>query len=146
MEMPNLITLFLNLQFLYSSLNPYLPYPTLHFLSLFLMAHATQYLTCMSMYHILYVHTCSGPQWCPTLCNPIDCSLPGSSVRGIFQERIMQWVAVSFSRWSSRPRDQTLIVVSLALAASSLPLCHLGIPLLYTHVYIHIHVCVCVCV
>ena len=144
--MPNLITLFLNLQFLYSSLNPYLPYPTLHFLSLFLMAHATQYLTCMSMYHILYVHTCSGPQWCPTLCNPIDCSLPGSSVRGIFQERIMQWVAVSFSRWSSRPRDQTLIVVSLALAASSLPLYYLGIPLLYTHVYIHIHVCVCVCV
>ena len=36
-------------------------------------------------------------QSCPTLCNPIDCSLPGSSVHGIFQARILQWVATSFS-------------------------------------------------
>ena len=46
-------------------------------------------------------------QPCPTLCDPMDCSLPGSSVHGIFQARILEWVAVSFSRGSSQPRDQT---------------------------------------
>ena len=46
-------------------------------------------------------------QSCPTLCNPIDCSLPGSSVHGIFQARVLEWVAISFSRGSSRPRDRT---------------------------------------
>ena len=37
----------------------------------------------------------------PTLCNPVDCSLPGSSVHGILQARILEWVAISFSRGSS---------------------------------------------
>ena len=37
-------------------------------------------------------------QSCPTLCDPVDCSLPGSSVHGIFQARILEWVAISFSR------------------------------------------------
>ena len=41
----------------------------------------------------------------PTLCNPMDCSLPGSSVHGIFQARVLEWGATSFSRRSSRPRD-----------------------------------------
>ena len=40
-------------------------------------------------------------QSCPTLCNPVDCNLPGSTVHGIFQARILEWVAVSFSRGSS---------------------------------------------
>ena len=39
-------------------------------------------------------------QWCPNLCNPMDCSQPGSSVHGIFQARIVEWVAISFSNWS----------------------------------------------
>ena len=46
-------------------------------------------------------------QLCLTLCNPMDCSLPGSSVHGIFQARILEWVAMSFSRRSSWPRDRT---------------------------------------
>ena len=46
-------------------------------------------------------------QLCTTLCEPMDCSPPGSSIHGIFQTRILEWVAVSFSRVSSRPRDQT---------------------------------------
>ena len=37
-------------------------------------------------------------QSCLTLCNPVDCSPPGSSVRGILQARILEWVAISFSR------------------------------------------------
>ena len=44
-----------------------------------------------------------------TLCNPVDCSPPGSSVHGILQARILEWVAISFSRGSSRPRDQTWV-------------------------------------
>ena len=48
-------------------------------------------------------------QSCPTLCDPVDCSLPGSSIHGILQERILEWVAISFSRGSSRPRDWTQV-------------------------------------
>ena len=47
-------------------------------------------------------------QSCATLCDPMDCSLPGSSVQGILQARILEWVAISFSRGSSRPRFPTL--------------------------------------
>ena len=41
--------------------------------------------------------------------DPMDCSLPGFSVHGIFQARILEWVAISFSRGSSRPRDWTRV-------------------------------------
>ena len=44
---------------------------------------------------------------CPTLCRAMDCSLQSSSVRGILQARILEWVAIPFSRESSSPRDQT---------------------------------------
>ena len=44
---------------------------------------------------------------CPTLCNSMDCSPPGSSVNGISQARILEWVASSFSRGSSQPRNRT---------------------------------------
>ena len=43
-------------------------------------------------------------QWCLTLCNPVDCNLPGSSVHEILQARILEWVAMPFSRESSQPR------------------------------------------
>ena len=46
-------------------------------------------------------------QLCPTLCNPMNCGLPGSSVHGILQARILEWVAISFPRGSSLPRDLT---------------------------------------
>ena len=49
------------------------------------------------------------PQSCLTLCNPMDCTLPGSSVHGILRARILEWVAISFSRGSSQPRDWTYI-------------------------------------
>ena len=48
-------------------------------------------------------------QLCPTLCDPVDCSLLGSSVLGIFKARMLEWVAISFSRGSSHPRDWTQV-------------------------------------
>ena len=45
----------------------------------------------------------------PTLCNPMDHSLPGSSVHGIFQAIVLEWIAISFSRGSSQPRDRTWV-------------------------------------
>ena len=41
----------------------------------------------------------------PTLCDPMDCSLSGSSVHGIFQARVLEWIAISFSRGPSQPRN-----------------------------------------
>ena len=46
-------------------------------------------------------------QSCLTLCDPMDCSLSGSSVYGIFQARVLEWIAISFSRESSRSRNRT---------------------------------------
>ena len=48
-------------------------------------------------------------QSCPTLCNPMDCSLPGYYVYGILQAGILEWVALLFARGSSQPRDRTCI-------------------------------------
>ena len=50
---------------------------------------------------------CVHTQLSPTFCNPRDCSPPGSSVHGIFQARILKWVAISYSKGSSWHRDQT---------------------------------------
>ena len=51
------------------------------------------------------VHVCSVIQSCLTLCEPMDCSPPGSSVHGFFQGRILECVAIPYSRGSSQPRD-----------------------------------------
>ena len=48
-------------------------------------------------------------QFCPTLCDLLDCSLPGSSIHGILQARILEWVAISLSRESSWPSDQSQV-------------------------------------
>ena len=53
-------------------------------------------------------------QSCPTSCDPMDCSLPGSSVHGILQARMLEWVAIPFSRGSSWPRDWTWISCVIA--------------------------------
>ena len=57
-------------------------------------------LEALSSYPVFNNNTtiCSVTQSCLTLCNPMDCSPPGSSVHGIFQARILEWVAISFSR------------------------------------------------
>ena len=55
-------------------------------------------------------------QSCPTLCGPMDYSLPSSSVHGIFQAWILKWVAISSLRGSFQPRDQTRIFCSSCIA------------------------------
>ena len=62
-------------------------------------------------------------QSCLILCDPMDCSSPGFSVHGILQARILEWVAIPFSRGSSQPRDQTW---SSSSQADSLTLSHQG--------------------
>ena len=68
-------------------------------------------------------------QWCPTLCDPLDYSLPGSSVPGILQARIFKWVAMPFSRGFTNPHLLRLLhwqVCSLSLALPEKP--HLWMP------------------
>ena len=58
----------------------------------------------------IYISMCvSVAQSCPTPCNPMDCSPPGSSVHGILQARTLEWVAIPFSRGSFWPRDRTWV-------------------------------------
>ena len=61
----------------------------------------------MSVRSYRLICVCPVAQSCPTVCDPMDCSPPGSSVHGIFQARILEWVAIFFSRGSSWPRDPT---------------------------------------
>ena len=62
---------------------------------------------------------------CPTFCDSMNCSPPGSTVHGVFQARILEWVAISFSRGSPQPRIEP---ASSAWQADSLPLNHPGSP------------------
>ena len=68
---------------------------------------------------------CLVTKTCLTLCNPMDCSPPGSSVHGTPQASILEWVAISSSTGSSQPRDQTLISY---IGRWTLPLSHQGSP------------------
>ena len=52
-------------------------------------------------------------QSCPTLHDPMDCSLPGSSIHGIFQERVLEWVAIAFSRLYAMLRNLDFILKAL---------------------------------
>ena len=69
-------------------------------------------------------------------CDPMDCSLPGSSVHGISQAKILKWVAISFSRWSSQPRDWTCISCIVGRFFTTEPL---GKPF-------YRYMCICICV
>ena len=60
-------------------------------------------------------------QLCAILCNPMDCSPPGSSVHEIFRARILEWVAIPFSRGSSQPRNQTQVSCRQILLPSKPP-------------------------
>ena len=62
----------------------------------------------------------------PTLCDPVDCSPPGSSVHGFSQAGILEWIAISSSRGSSLLKDQTRLLSLLHWQVASLPLSHVG--------------------
>ena len=67
--------------------------------------------------------------WCLTLCDPMDCSLPDSSNHGIFQARILEWVAISSFRGSSWPRDRAYVSCVACIARVILySLSHQGSP------------------
>ena len=74
-----------------------------------------------------------GPDACmlsrARLWDPLDCGPPGSSVHGISQARILEWISISFSRGSSRPRDWSSVSCISCIAGYSLPLSHRGSPL-----------------
>ena len=80
-------------------------------------------LTCKGATHRVCVEgggcqgVCLNPHSCPTLCNPMDCNLPGSSIHGIFQSKILKQIAISFSRGFSQPRDQTHVSFVSCLAS-----------------------------
>ena len=59
----------------------------------------------MLSYFFLHSYKVLVIQFCLTLCDPMECSPPGSSVHGILQARILEWVTILFSRRSSQPRD-----------------------------------------
>ena len=68
------------------------------------------YIHCVCIYYVLYICICVLSHFsCVWLCDPMECSLPGFSVHGILQVRILKWVAIPSSMGSSWPKDQTHI-------------------------------------
>ena len=76
-------------------------------LAMFSMIYSNLYLTDTVPWSVCMYVCAQLLQSCPTLCNPIHCSPPGSSVHGILQTRILEWVAMPSSRGSSQLRDRT---------------------------------------
>ena len=66
-----------------------------------------KFCNCYPGMNLYFKYCCCLVKSCPTLCNHLDSSPPGSSVHGTVQARILECIAISFSRGSSRPRDQT---------------------------------------
>ena len=88
---------------------------------------------CMCLCVCVCVYVCV--QSCLTLCNPTDCSPPVSSVNGIFQERILEWVSTPYSRGSSDSGVKLASPESPFWQVNSLPLSHLGSPYCYIQAY-----------
>ena len=80
----------------------------------------------MEFQRLLVIYCCYlVTKLCPTFCDSMNCSPPGSTVHGVFQARILEWVAISFSRGSPQPRIEP---ASSAWQEDSLPLNHPGSP------------------
>ena len=94
-----------------------LPNPGIQLMSLASPASAGRFFSaCIScvgrqiLHHCAtYSCSCLVAKLCLTLCDPMDCSPPGSSVHGIIPARILEWVSISFSRESSWPKDQNCV-------------------------------------
>ena len=69
-----------------------------------------EYFNCVTKVWVqVSLYVCLVAQFCQTLCDPMHCSLPGSSVQGILRARILEWVAIPFFRGSFQPRDWTWV-------------------------------------
>ena len=75
----------------------------------YLIIMFSEILKILRVFYISEVRWGKVAQSCPTLCDPVDCNLLGFSIHGILQSRILEWIAISFSRGSSRPRDWTRV-------------------------------------
>ena len=67
------------------------------------------FINLVNYFSCFYIVMCLVAQSCSTLCDPLDCRLPGSSVHGILQARILEWAAVPSDRGSSQSGDQTQV-------------------------------------
>ena len=79
------------------------------YLSCHVLHVATTLLTYLLVVTVSVCRTVLVAQSCLTLCDPTNCSLPGFSVHGILQAKILEWIAIPFSRGTSQPRDRTLV-------------------------------------
>ena len=107
----------------FSCLNSSLIYMNLEWNSFYV--ETTGHLREMNFFTLLFSLLSLAVLSCVRLCDAFNCCPPGSSVHGILQAGILEWVAIPFSRGSSRPRDR-IRVLSLASQADSLPLSHPG--------------------
>ena len=83
------------------------------------------------------VHVCvKSLQSCPTLCDRMDCCLPGFSVHGISQATILEWTAISFSKGSSQPRHQTCVSCISAISRQVFTTS----AYIYIHIYIYLYI------
>jgi len=105
-------------------------------INIFIMTSAIQHISkCVLNVYWIFVYkcvcVCVCVLSCLTVCSPIDCSPPGFSVHGIFQARILEYVAISYSWGSSRPRDWIHITYISCIGRQMLyHECHLG-----SHIY-----------
>ena len=83
-------------------------------------------------------------QSCPTLCDPTNCSPPGFSVHGILQARILEWIAIPFSRGTSKPRDRTLFSCLKGRFFTVWATGEVSGGLLHIFLYIYVYTCICV--
>ena len=83
---------------------------------------------CNRTYRYICMHVCMRARSLQSCCDPMDCNPPGSSVYGILQARILEWVAMSSCRGSSWPRDQ------ISISYQKPPYTHT-----HTHTYVHIY-------
>ena len=91
--------------------------------------------------YLIFICACSVPSIMSNSLQPMDCSPPGSSVHGILQARILEWVAVPSSRGSSQPRNTNPCLLCLLHCRQVLyPLSHLGSPLHVDYLHFSIHV------
>ena len=102
------------------------------------------YYMCTHTYICIHTHGVLVSKSCPTLCDAMDCSPVGSSVHGILQERILEWVSISFSKGSSQPRNWTQVSCIAGRFFTNWAMREACIHT-HTHTHTHIYIKSCLC-